>query len=159
MIWRLALGLAILAFLYIHSEVSMAHVAVGDSIAVCMINGGADGQEGRTARVGASPAYILAMISALGPWISNRDIILSSGVSNNPSQIFLVGRQIDELRRAGARNIVLLGVGMREDIRRANGVLETIARMRVVKFRGIEPTGPDQVHPANCRKTYEGAVA
>lgn len=96
--------------------------ALGDSIAVGLAAAGAGGGSYRDdpafrrdlaidAVSGRTPAEVLAQIqgSDLSRW-RGRNVLLSSGASNDPSQIGLVAQQIAALRTAGA-NPTLLGVG------------------------------------------------
>jgi hypothetical protein len=76
--------------------------------------------------------------------------VLSSGVSNNPAQIGLVGQQIDQLKAMGAGNVSLLGTGTRADLAPLNSQLAQIAREHGVQFQGpLDPSKmqSDMVHP------------
>ena len=102
---------------------------------------------------GATPDMILHGITgAGGNAVKGRDVVLSSGISNDPrpQQLAVVEQQIDALKAKGAGNITLLGVGSRPDFAGINDRLAQIAQQKGVTFSGpLTNLSPDQVHPAN----------
>ena len=102
--WLYALAL----ILGLYAPAYCQEIGIGDSLAVGIIQAG--GLEG-IGRVGASPSAVYQMVrnySAEG--LRDAVVILSCGASNNPDQIEFCLKDMDVLKLAGAR-IVLLGVG------------------------------------------------
>jgi hypothetical protein len=95
--------------------------AIGDSIAHGYQEFGGAGGTGvqmdpanRTvdAAGGRPPAVVLDYLKSLPDGsLSGQNIIFSTGVSNNPGQINLVPAQLAELKRLGATNVKVVGVG------------------------------------------------
>lgn len=143
-------------------------VAFGDSLAVgaqrhagvsgteAPFKGGAD-QPG-TARVGAPPNEVLQRIlSAPQGQISGKDVLLSTGVSNNPSDIDAVKQQIAALYSRGATNVRVMGVGTRSDLAPLNGQLSDIAAANNATFLGpLKNVGKDQVHSTDYAAEIRG---
>jgi hypothetical protein len=126
---------------------------IGDSIGVLMQrhSGGFEAD----AVVGRPPATVLAEIrgiaAATPEALRGRDVILSTGASNNPHDVELAREQIRVLKQAGA-HVVMVGVGDRHDYAAAdiNGRLAQIAREQGVGFTGgLDPQllQSDHVHP------------
>ena len=85
-----------------------------------------------------------------GQSLAGQNVTLSSGVSNNPAQIGLVGQQLDQLKAMGASNVNLLGTGTRPDLAPLNSRLAEIAKEHGAQFQGaLDPNkmSADQVHP------------
>lgn len=120
---------------------------VGDSLAQGVAQAG---KLASNAAQGYSPTKVMGLIT--GPnmgSVLNRDVILSSGLSNDPSQADQVAQQIAELKARGARNVTVLGVGDAPSLAGANDKLAAIAKDNGATFQPIDPTslGADHVHP------------
>jgi hypothetical protein len=137
-----AVVLVLVAVFALLDPASGREIALGDSLAVglqdrCNIPG--NGQIGR------SPASVLRMIQSLPPGqLTGATVILSSGASNDPEHTDLALLQIAALKRAGARIIVLLGVG--DGVRNYAAVNRQLIRIAaatgapfVYGWRGIHP--------------------
>jgi hypothetical protein len=133
---------------------------VGDSIGV-LLQQHSDGFDS-DAVVGRSPTQILRAIRNIATKtpdaLRGRDVILSTGASNNTQDVALAREQIKVLKQAGAR-VVMVGVGNRQDFVAAdiNKNLAQIAQDEHVVFTGaLDPATlrRDHVHP-----TKEGATA
>jgi muramidase (phage lysozyme) len=95
-------------------------LAFGDSIAAQQVRHGVPGTEGPmggtsllpTAVVGDSPQKVLRRMQAQdGASVSGKTMFLSTGASNDPSQVELVGNQLDYLKANGVGAVVVPGVG------------------------------------------------
>jgi hypothetical protein len=121
---------------------------VGDSLGVGVQNAG---RFGGTAVKGAQPQAVIGQIenAANTGRINGQDVILSSGVSNDPAHgLQWVSGQIAALKAGGAKSITLLGVGDRPDLAPLNAQLAAIAKQNGVEFRPVDPaTLADHVHP------------
>lgn len=128
---------------------------VGDSIAAGIQSAGS--YQG-SAKVGAAPPAVLQTIQALpSDQVRGQSVVLSSGVSNDPSQIDVVGQQIAALKAKGAASVTLVGVGTRQDFSGLNDKLQQIAQQSGAHFVPIDPSSlsADQVHPAS----YQGLAS
>jgi hypothetical protein len=118
---------------------------IGDSLA------SKDGLGG-SGVVGASPKAVLSSINALSPdEVRGRDVVLSSGASNNPAQASLVYEQIQALKKKGAGNVTVVGVGDRPDFAGVNDTLELVTGRAGGRFVAL-PAGSlrrDRVHPTH----------
>jgi len=137
------------------SDQAATPYAVGDSLAQGVA---AAGKLASTATQGISPAKVLDTITspAMGS-VLGRDVILSSGLSNNPSaDPSLIAQQIAELKARGARNVTLLGVGDHPSLAGANDKLAAVANDSGATFRPIDPAtlAPDRIHP----RSYGGLL-
>lgn len=147
--------------------------AWGDSIAAQQIRHGVAGQEdaqnkgqpiaaGKTAAVGDTPERVLQRITSADPaQFAGKTIFLSSGASNDPSQVNLVADQVDALKKAGATNIVIPGVGPAVEAKapNTNAQLKLIADKTGATF--FEPNikwQADGIHPAEVDKLREQAA-
>src|SRR5580765_5371200 len=110
--------------------------------------------------VGASPKAVLSSINALSPdQVAGRDVVLSSGASNNPAQASLVYEQIQALKKKGAGNVTVVGVGDRPDFEGVNDTLELVTGRAGGRFVAL-PAGSlsrDRVHPT--RGGYHALLA
>jgi hypothetical protein len=135
---------------------------VGDSLAAHPIRRGlAQGQEsgkvgvynqGDTAVAGWGPAQILSKVIPNIPdqLIKDQVVNLSTGASNNPSQLDFVPEQIKALRERGAKNIVVMGVGTSPKLAGVNDKLAQIAQDNGVAFAGPQlKTQSDQIHSSD----------
>ena len=123
---------------------------IGDSIAE-----GLKGKEGRgNTLVGRNPQAVLDEINSdrVNPAdLSGKQIVLSTGISNDPKSVGLVQDQIDALKKKGVdpSNIIVTGVGSRQDIAAASPALQKIVKDNGIKYGGDFKAGADQVHPEN----------
>lgn len=126
---------------------------IGDSIARGLQQAGKfDG----SAQEGLSPQDVYNRINGITDSILGRPVILSSGISNAPSQqqLDMVRSQIEQLQRRGASQITLMGIGDRQDFAGLNDGLSQVAQDMGVQFAGPIPPdmlAGDRVHP----KTYQ----
>lgn len=138
-------------------------LAVGDSIAVQQVRHGVPGLEGHmgapsqpvgtTAVVGDSPQAVLQRITGLAQanpdQFTGKNVFLSTGASNNPSQVGMVGQQVDALKAAGAANVAIPGVG--PGVANQQGVnqqLQQIAQAHGATYVDSQVKfGADGVHP------------
>jgi hypothetical protein len=90
--------------------------------------------------------------------VLGRDVILSSGASNDPSKVDAVAEQIAELKARGARNVMLLGVGDHPSLAGVNDTLAGIAQKTGAMFQPIDPTtlAADHIHPKDYRPLLAG---
>jgi len=81
-------------------------VVIGDSLA-------AKGGLGGTGIVGASPKAVLDSINEgnKGNSYRDRDVVLSSGASNDPAKAERLAEQLNALSSGGARSVTVVGVG------------------------------------------------
>lgn len=127
---------------------------VGDSLASGVQAAG--GHEG-VAAVGAPPQKVLDTVKGLSDLqVKDRDVILSGGASNDPTQTALVEQQIKALQDKGAKSVSVLGVGTRPDIAGANATLADIAQRSGATFR---PLDPGQITPGGVHPTPRGYAA
>lgn len=138
-------------------------VAIGDSIAAQLIRNtdgavagaeyGTSARDDSTATVGHSPAAVLGTIGKTPAGnIQGRDVFLSTGISNDPSQLDLVSQQIAALKQRGARSVTVLGVGNAARVAGLNDQLATIANDNGAAFAG--PLGKvqhDGIHSSDAK--------
>ena len=112
-------------------------------------------------QIGASPQAVLASVTALpDAQVKGRDIILSSGASNNPAQVQLVSQQIQTLKAKGAASVTLMGVGDRSDLSGVNDNLMQVAQQTGARFVPLAPgnLSPDRVHPQDYGSVATSAL-
>ena len=99
---------------------------------------------------GRTPAQVLATLKALNPAsLRGKNVLLSGGASNDPTQVALAGEMIDFLLAAGA-NPELLGVSGIANEDKVNETLRGIATSKGVPFAPLLATGYGgrrNVHP------------
>lgn len=145
-------------------------LAFGDSIAVQQIRHGIGGREGprggnqaaATAVVGDTPQQVLARIRATpAAQFAGKTIFLSPGTSNNPAQVAMVGQELDVLRQAGAKAVVVPGVGPGVPNQGAvNAQLKQIADQHGAAFFVPDVRWQaDGIHPAEVDKVRAQALA
>jgi hypothetical protein len=127
-------------------------VAIGDSIGY-----GLGHQMGipTYATVGYRPDQVLKQIQGSdASRLGKGPLYLSSGISNNPTDMATVAKELAALKAKGVdpSNINLLGVGDRADFQKlgVNGQLAALAKAQGVNFTGaLDPSilGRDRVHP------------
>jgi len=126
-----------------------APLIIGDSLASPQGLGG-------SGVVGASPQVVKDNISALSDaQVNGRDVILSSGASNNPAQAALAADQIKALYDKGAHSVTVVGVGEQSNFAGVNTVLQQAAAKGGARFVPL-PAGT-QVHPS--RTGYNALLA
>ncbi|WP_218815653.1 SGNH/GDSL hydrolase family protein [Eikenella corrodens] len=104
-------------------------------------------------RVGANPQQVLGFINGYSGNLQGQTVILSSGMSNDPTDTDGIRAQIRALRAKGA-NVRLLGVSNTYNRKgqtgaRMNALLGQIAREEHATFQGGFQAGRDNIHPAN----------
>lgn len=122
---------------------SQGPLIIGDSLA-------SKGGLGGSGVVGASPGDVLDNINNLKPEdVNGRDVILSSGASNNPAQAGLVEDQIKALQNNGAKSINVVGVGNAPKLAGVNDALAATAGRFGANFVPLDTTqlSPGGVHP------------
>ena len=133
--------------------------AIGDSLAVGAQQ--ANGYAGGGVK-GADPDQVLDSINALpvqGGIAPGQPVVLSTGLSNNPTKLDVVQQQLDSLKARGVTDVRLLGVGNRPDLAPVNNQLAAIAAKNPgVTFTGAIPAGPDGVHPVAAGYRGLGAL-
>lgn len=119
---------------------------VGDSHAQAIRDAGKF--EGDTAN-GRNPGAILEAIE--GKDWRGKNVILSTGVANDPGQIAIVGQQVERLKAKGAIDVMVVGVGPKYGD--ADAKLAAIAKEKGVSFTPLEAGGAgyqkDGVHLAS----------
>lgn len=152
------------------------YLGVGDSIAAHLIRsrgGAVAGQEDRTTvgnfRPGDTavsgfsprgpgalpgsytPESVLGVIDAIPKErVRGQNVVLSSGVSNNPAQIDSVGQEIASLKEKGAASVTLLGVGTNAKLDGVNEKLAKIAEENKVAFTGpLRKVADDGIHSSD----------
>ncbi len=133
--------------------------AIGDSLAVGAQQ--ANGYAGGGVK-GASPDQVLDSINALpisGGIAPGQPVVLSTGLSSDPSKMAVVQQQLDSLKARGVTDVRLLGVGNRPDLAPVNDQLAAIAKANPgVTFTGPISAGPDGVHPVAAGYRGLGAL-
>ena len=112
-------------------------------------------------QTGAAPQAVLSSVLALPEdQVRGRDVVLSSGASNNPAQVQLVSQQIDALKAKGATSVTLMGVGDRSDLSGVNDTLAQIAQAKGARFIPLAPgnLSPDRVHPQDYNQVASSAL-
>ena len=104
-------------------------------------------------RVGANPQQVLGFINGYSGNLQGQTVILSSGMSNDPTDTDGIRAQIRALRAKGA-NVRLLGVSNTYNRKgqtgaRMNALLGQIAREEHATFQGGFQAGRDNIHPAS----------
>jgi len=139
-------------------------VAIGDSIARGFQKfGGAPGTGADldptnttvNAAGGRSPETILRYLKNLPTGsLAGKKVVFSTGVSNGPDQVGLVPQQFEELKRLGAADVVVAGVGTKAgmeggryyDLNRYNSLIQGYAQKAGDSFLGALPA---VVHPSS----------
>ena len=117
-------------------------LTVGDSIAK-----GVKGDGAGTAKVGANPTQVLEMLKTQD--LQGKALRLSSGISNNTSQLDVVRQQIEYAKSRGVSSIQLMGTSNdRKDLAAMNPQLQALAN----EFPGLVQFGggfksTDLIHP------------
>lgn len=138
-------------------------VAFGDSIAAHLVRkAGVGGQEsgkvgvfneGDTAVSGYSPEKVLDVISRSSDEnIQGKNVVLSTGASNNPAQLDLIPQQIDALKARGAASVTLMGVGAAGKLAGVNDKLQQLATDSGATFSGpLRKVAGDGIHSSDPR--------
>jgi hypothetical protein len=101
---------------------------------------------------GDSPHAVLDAIKAGN--VAGRNVILSTGASNDPNSVDIVNKQIEELQRAGAKRVTVLGVGTKKNLHGVNERLRDISSSHGpnVRFLGpLQGLSRDRVHPRDYK--------
>jgi hypothetical protein len=127
---------------------------VGDSLAQGVAQAGS---LEANATQGIGPQKVLSAITspAMGS-VLGRDVILSSGASNdpaNPANADTIAQQIAELKARGARNVSLVGVGDHPSLTGVNDTLAAIAQKTGARFLPVDPAtlAADRIHPKSLQ--------
>lgn len=120
-------------------------LVIGDSIACGVADAGDLEYD---CKIGLSPKGVLAMLKTYSPEkLKGRIVILSGGVSNDPSQLSVVEQELEYLDKAGAK-VVILGVGqVIPDSQNINKLFGLYAD----HYGAIAVAGWYEVHPSNYR--------
>ena len=117
-------------------------LTVGDSIAK-----GVKGDGAGTAKRGANPTQVLEMLKTQD--LAGKTLRLSSGISNDTSQLNVVRQQLEYARSQGVSSVQLMGTSKdREDLAAMNPKLQALVKEfpGLVKFGGgFKST--DLIHP------------
>jgi hypothetical protein len=125
-------------------------VFVGDSIAQGLKD--AAGGEGHTI-VSRKPHQVLADMENLGQeYFKGKNVVLSTGLSNNTQDIESVRKQMEFLKNAGA-NVQVAGMSnSREDLAPGNQQLQQLSSEYGYSFMGGFDAGEDEIHPTSYSK-------
>lgn len=120
---------------------------IGDSIAEGMKT--ASKGEGNT-KVGRKPGEILSEMEKMGPdYFKGKEVVLSTGLSNNTQDLDSVRKQMEFLKQSGA-NVKIAGMSnSREDLAPGNQQLQDLANEYGYQFMGGFDAGKDKIHPTN----------
>lgn len=125
-------------------------LAIGDSIAQCLVDAGADYTEPPSTKIGATPQWVLDTVRDIGELAKGYTIALSPGWANIPNTPHTLHLQLEVLKANRAKEIVVVG---------PNGSpLEVLSKKDDVRFQGFKPGG-DGVHPENCNELLNAIMA
>ena len=129
------------------ADTSSQRVFIGDSIAEGMRTS-AKG-EGNT-KVGRKPGEVLSEMEKMGlDYFKGKEVILSTGLSNNTEDLESVRKQMEFLKQSGA-NVKIAGMSnSREDLAPGNQQLQGLASEYGYQFMGGYDAGKDKVHPTD----------
>lgn len=131
-----------------------APVVIGDSIAAGI---GRSRHWETHAEVGKGPSWVLNQIIDPDLDVRGKDVVLSSGASNDPGSASLVQQQIEALRSKGARTVRVVGVGDRPDLDGVNETLRRASEKAGGQFTGpLHDLSPDHIHPRNYYEVVGG---
>lgn len=120
----------------------------GDSIAVGYCQGLLGYQKS-----GATPSQVYLYLLNDVDKLYNRDVVVSTGVSNNRYDFKLIEKQFKLLANSGARSVTILGAANgRYDVENVK-LIELCKKYMIVCMGGFTP-GNDRVH-ARTYKRYE----
>lgn len=127
-------------------------IAMGDSLGVGV---GRAGNMPTFAHEGDGPRAVLDRIeNTPAGQIQGKNVILSSGASNDPGSVGYVRQQVEALQRKGAASVTLLGVGDRKDLNdnRVNTSLQSVASQTGAQFRPVDTKQleGDRIHPTSA---------
>jgi hypothetical protein len=111
-------------------------------------------------KAGRPPQAVLDAVRANAANVSGKNVILSTGVSNNPMEVETANQQIEELLKAGARRVTVVGVGTKKNLQGVNERLRDISSSHGPKVRFLGPLSGmsrDRVHPRDYKKLAEEA--
>jgi glycosyltransferase involved in cell wall biosynthesis len=110
--------------------------------------------------VGRQPQAVLDAIRANAGNVAGKNVILSTGASNNPKAVEAANRQIEELLKAGAKRVTVVGVGTKKNLQEVNERLRDISSAHGPNVRFLGPLSGlsrDRVHPRDYKKLAEEA--
>lgn len=120
---------------------------IGDSIAQGMKD--AAKGEGNT-QVGRKPGEVLSEMERMGvDYFKGKEVILSTGLSNNTQDLDSVRKQMEFLKSAGAKVKIAGMSNSREDLAPGNQQLQQLSSEYGYDFMGGYDAGKDKVHPTN----------
>lgn len=120
---------------------------IGDSIA----QGMRDVAKGEgTTQVGRKPHEVLSDMEKLGAdHFKGKEVILSTGLSNNTQDLESVRKQMEFLKQSGAKVKIAGMSNSREDLAPGNQQLQGLASEYGYDFMGGYDAGKDKVHPTD----------
>ena len=120
---------------------------IGDSIAEGMKD--ASKGEGNT-KVGRNPSEVLSEMETMGSdYFKDKEVVLSTGLSNNTQDLDSVRKQMEFLKNAGAKVKIAGMSNSREDLAPGNQQLQELSSEYGYQFMGGYDAGEDKVHPTN----------
>ena len=129
------------------SETTSQRLFIGDSIAEGMKD--AAKGEGNT-QVGRKPHEVLSEMERMGAdYFKGKEVILSTGLSNNTQDLDSVKKQMEFLKTAGAKVKIAGMSNSREDLAPGNQQLQQLSSEYGYDFMGGYEAGKDKVHPTN----------
>lgn len=122
-------------------------IFLGDSIADGMKN--AVNGEGNTLK-SRPPDVVLSEMQKMGlDYFKGREVVLSTGLSNNTVDLDSVRKQMEFLKQAGAKVKIAGMSNSREDLAPGNQQLQSMAEEYGYQFMGGFDAGEDLIHPKN----------
>lgn len=128
-------------------DTSSQRLFIGDSIAEGMKD--AAKGEGNT-QVGRKPHEVLSEMERMGTdYFKGKEVVLSTGLSNNTQDLDSVRKQMEFLKNAGAKVKIAGMSNSREDLAPGNQQLQQLSSEYGYDFMGGYEAGKDKVHPTN----------
>ena len=128
-------------------ETTSQRLFIGDSIAEGMKD--AAKGEGNT-QVGRKPSEVLSEMERMGAdYFKGKEVVLSTGLSNNTQDLDSVKKQMEFLKNAGAKVKIAGMSNSREDLAPGNQQLQQLSSEYGYDFMGGYEAGEDKVHPTN----------
>ena len=132
------------------ASASSRRIVTGDSIASGIGHSSARGSATSDAQWGRGATAQLAWLKGKGAgYFRGADVVLSSGLLNEPSGAAKVEEQIKFLKASGARSIQLVGGPTSGSHSGVNATLKRLAEKHGVRFMGGYTPGSDGVHPSS----------
>ncbi len=139
-------------------------VHIGDSIAVGLnaTNTGISHEITDQLQIGASPKEVLDFIEATD--VGGKEVVLSTGISNNSSQAGLIEDQLRTLKVKGAKRVLVAGTAkggkyeaLNDDVRTAIEIVNAMYPNFIQFMGGFTPSA-DKVHPKNYADYADNVV-